>query len=183
MSRSGIRRSAKNIFRSDALRQRESGTMAGAAWSGRTVARRTGQDGSGFQAGARKRWSRRSPENKLASLRLPLTQFETEVIEFESRDAAKEALFCVRRRRHVDGRSCRRRTLSFPADRFFCWKILDANCSKISERCGGQLLDPIQRGDGFELCHDHYKRSNRKPMIQEFKRGSIEHLLSGILPN
>ena len=30
------------------------------------------------------------------ALRLSLTRFETEIIELESRDAAKEALFCVR---------------------------------------------------------------------------------------
>ena len=33
---------------------------------------------------------------ELVALRLPLTRFETEVIELESRDAAQEALFCVR---------------------------------------------------------------------------------------
>src|SRR5260370_25611191 len=35
-------------------------------------------------------------QRELAMLRLPLTRFETEVIELESRDAAQEALFCVR---------------------------------------------------------------------------------------
>src|SRR5439155_18740686 len=35
-------------------------------------------------------------QHELMALRLPLTRFETEVIELESRDAANEALFCVR---------------------------------------------------------------------------------------
>src|SRR5260370_21685200 len=35
-------------------------------------------------------------QRELVVLRLPLTRFETEVIELESRDAAQEALFCVR---------------------------------------------------------------------------------------
>src|SRR5213076_2688970 len=35
-------------------------------------------------------------QRELVTLRLPLTRFETEVIELESRDAAQEALFCVR---------------------------------------------------------------------------------------
>ena len=35
-------------------------------------------------------------QRELGALRLPLTRFETEVIELESRDAAQEALFCVR---------------------------------------------------------------------------------------
>ena len=34
-------------------------------------------------------------QRELVTLRLPLTRFETEVIELESHDAAKEALFCV----------------------------------------------------------------------------------------
>src|SRR6266704_5616250 len=34
-------------------------------------------------------------QRELMALRLPLTQFEVEVIELESHDAAKEALFCV----------------------------------------------------------------------------------------
>jgi hypothetical protein len=35
-------------------------------------------------------------QRELVSLRLPLTRFETEVIELESRVASQEALFCVR---------------------------------------------------------------------------------------
>ena len=34
-------------------------------------------------------------QREMTQLRLPLTRFETEVIELESRDAAQEALFCV----------------------------------------------------------------------------------------
>jgi len=35
-------------------------------------------------------------QRELVALRLPLTRFETEVVELESRDAALEALFCLR---------------------------------------------------------------------------------------
>src|SRR5437773_1548918 len=91
-------------------------------------------------------------QRELVALRLSLTQFETEIIEFESRDAAKEALFCVRE----DGTSMEKvasegrypyRRVSFllediPIDtqqRFLCVSA-------------GQVLKPIERGDGFELC-------------------------------
>jgi hypothetical protein len=91
-------------------------------------------------------------QHELAALRLPLTRFETEIIEFESRDAAREALFCVRE----DGMSMEEvategrypyRRVNFllediPMDtqpRFLC----------VSP---GQVLKPIERGDGFELC-------------------------------
>ena len=88
---------------------------------------------------------------ELAALRLSLTRFEGEVIEFESRDAAREALFCV----CEDGMSMEEvategrypfRRVNFlledvPIDaqqRFLC----------VSP---GQVLKPIDRGDGFAL--------------------------------
>lgn len=88
---------------------------------------------------------------ELAALRLALTQFEGEVIEFESRDAAKEALFCVLE----DGVSMEEvategrypfRQVNFrledvPLDaqqRFLCVSA-------------GHVLKPIDRGDGFVL--------------------------------
>jgi hypothetical protein len=91
-------------------------------------------------------------QRELVALRLSLTQFETEIIEFESRDAAKEALFCARE----DGTSMEKvasegrypyRRVNFllediPIDtqqRFLCVSA-------------GQVLKPIERGDGFELC-------------------------------
>jgi hypothetical protein len=88
---------------------------------------------------------------ELAALRLSLTQFEGEVIEFESRDTAKEALFCVREDGMsmedvaIEGRYPFRRVNflleDVPIDaqqRFLC----------VSP---GQVLKPIDRGDGFAL--------------------------------
>ena len=90
-------------------------------------------------------------QRELAALRLALTRFETEIIEFESRDAAKEALFCVREdgmsmeEIASEGRYPYRRVNflleDFPIDtqqRFLCVST-------------GQVLKPIERGDGFEL--------------------------------
>jgi hypothetical protein len=92
-------------------------------------------------------------KRELASLRLPLTRFETEVIELESRDAAQEALFCVRE----DGMS-----FEEVADegrypyrrRDFFLQDLDAQTQQKFLSVGNdQLLDPIPRTEGFELCH------------------------------
>ena len=92
-------------------------------------------------------------QRELASLRLPLTRFETEVIELESRDAAQEALFCVRE----DGMS-----LEEVADegrypyhrRDFFLQDLDAQTQQKFLSVGtDQLLEPIPRTEGFELCH------------------------------
>jgi hypothetical protein len=91
-------------------------------------------------------------QRELMALRLRLTRFEIELIELESHDAAKEALFCVRE----DGMSMeevatggrypyRRADLlleDLPAD-------VQQKYLSVSE---GDLLEPMPHGDGFELC-------------------------------
>jgi hypothetical protein len=88
---------------------------------------------------------------ELAALRLALTQFEGEVIEFESRDAAKEALFCVRE----DGMSMEDVAIEgkYPFRRvnFLLEDVpIDAQ-QRFLCVSAGQVLKPIDRGDGFEL--------------------------------
>src|SRR5213082_2585391 len=91
-------------------------------------------------------------QRELATLRLPLTRFETEVMELESRDAAQEALFCVRE----DGMSMEEvategrypyRSVNF---------VLEDVPADVQQRflsvSAGDVLEPIARGDGFELC-------------------------------
>lgn len=91
-------------------------------------------------------------QRELQALRLQLTRFETEIVEFESRDAAKEAMFCVREdgmsmeQVAAEGRYPYRRMdfllANIPIDRqqrFLCVSL-------------GQVLKPFERGDGFELC-------------------------------
>ena len=91
-------------------------------------------------------------QHELAALRLSLTRFETEIIELESRDAAKEAFFCVRE----DGMSmeevategrCPYRRADFVLEDI----SLEAQ-QKFLCVSPGQVLKPIERGDGFELC-------------------------------
>ena len=91
-------------------------------------------------------------QRELVTLRLPLTRFETEVMELESRDAAQEALFCVRE----DGMSMEEvategrypyRNVNF---------VLEDVSADVQQRflsvSAGDVLEPISRGDGFELC-------------------------------
>ena len=90
---------------------------------------------------------------ELVSLRLPLTRFETEVIELESRDAAQEALFLRARGRHLDGGSCERRTLPIsPASIFVLEDLGDELQQKFLSVSDGQIIEPMPHGDGFELC-------------------------------
>jgi len=91
-------------------------------------------------------------QRELRGLRLHLTRFEIELIELESRDAAKEALFCVRE----DGMSMEEVATEgrYPYRRAeFLLEDLpaDAQAKYLSVSQGG-VLEPIPHGDGFELC-------------------------------
>jgi hypothetical protein len=86
-------------------------------------------------------------------LRIALTRVNTEVIEFESRDAAQEALFCVRE----DGMSMEEVAAEgrYPYRRadFFLEEIASEAQHRFLSASAGDLLGPLARGDGFELCH------------------------------
>ena len=91
-------------------------------------------------------------QHELMALRLPLTQFETEVIEVESHDAAKEALFCVQQ----DGMSMEEVATEggYPYRRSeFLLEDLPVDAQqRFLSTSAGDVLEPIARGDGFELC-------------------------------
>ena len=91
-------------------------------------------------------------QRELMALRLRLTRFEIELIELESHDSAQEALFCVRE----DGMSLQEVATEgrYPYQRAdFLLEDLPANAQQkylsVSE---GDLLEPMARGDGFEVC-------------------------------
>jgi hypothetical protein len=91
-------------------------------------------------------------QRELMALRLHLTRFEIEVIELESHDAAKEALFRVRE----DGMSMEEVATEerYPyrrADLLLEDLPVDAQ-QKYLSASPGDLLEPMPHGDGFELC-------------------------------
>ena len=92
-------------------------------------------------------------QRELPMMRLPLTRLEMEVIELESRDAAQEALFCVRE----DGISMEEVAGEggYPYRRadFFLEEIASEAQHRFLSVSPGDLLGPFPRGDGFELCH------------------------------
>ena len=91
-------------------------------------------------------------KHELSSLRLPLTRFETEVIELESRDAAREATFCVTE----DGMSMEEVAAEgrYPYRQVnFLLEDLPPELQQMfTSVSAGELVDPMPRGDGFELC-------------------------------
>ena len=91
-------------------------------------------------------------QRELTMLQMPLTRLETEVIEVESRDAAQEALFCIRE----DGMSMEEVAAEsrYPYRRadFVLEDIAIEAQQRFFSVSAGDLLEPIARGDGFELC-------------------------------
>jgi len=91
-------------------------------------------------------------QHELMALRLPLTRFEIEVIELESHDAAKEALFCVQQ----DGMSMEEVATEggYPYRRseFLLEDVPVDGQQRFLGVSAGNVLEPIARGDGFELC-------------------------------
>jgi hypothetical protein len=91
-------------------------------------------------------------QRELVALRLPLTSVETEIIELECRDAAKEALFCVRE----DGMSMEEVATEgrYPYRHVnFVLEELPADLQQLFlSVSAGDVLEPVARGDGFELC-------------------------------
>jgi hypothetical protein len=91
-------------------------------------------------------------QHELMTVRLHLTRFEIELIELESRDAAREALFCVRE----DGMSMEEVATEgrYPYRRAeFLLEDLPADSQqKYLSISQGDLMEPIPHGDGFQLC-------------------------------
>ena len=91
-------------------------------------------------------------KNEIAALRLPLTRFETEVIELESRDAAREAIFCV----NEDGMSMEEVAAEsrypFRNVNFLLEDLPPELQQLFMSVSAGEVLQPMPRGDGFELC-------------------------------
>jgi hypothetical protein len=91
-------------------------------------------------------------QRELMAVRLRLTRFEIELIELESHDAAREALFCVRE----DGMSMEEVATEgrYPYRRAnFLLEDLPADAQqKYLSVSQGDLLEPMPHNDGFELC-------------------------------
>jgi len=104
-----------------------------------------------YQRGRETLLNPQARKNELAILRLALTRFEAKVIELESRDAAQEALFCIRE----DGMSMEEVASEgrYPYRQIsFLQEDIPTDLRQRFLSVGpGDVLEPIGRGDGFEL--------------------------------
>jgi hypothetical protein len=90
-------------------------------------------------------------QKQLATLRMPLTQLEAEVIEVDSLAAAKEALLCIQQ----DGMSMEEIATEarYPFRRitFLHDAVPEESKQKFWSAGPGDVLEPLPHGDGFEL--------------------------------
>ena len=90
--------------------------------------------------------------HEVSALRLPLTSFEVETLEFDSLDAAREGLLCVR----SDGMSME----EVAKEGRYPYRHADVLLEDVPEDLQqkflsvtpGDVLDPIVRGESFHLC-------------------------------
>jgi hypothetical protein len=114
---------------------------------------------------------------QLSVLRMPLTQFEAEVIELESPDAARETLFCIRE----DGMSMEQVAAEarYPYRSITLWhEDIPAELQHKFWSAGvGDLLEPLPRGDGFVL-YRITKKDEPDPTNPIVQKRIDEHLLN-----
>jgi hypothetical protein len=88
---------------------------------------------------------------ELAMMRMPLTRFEADVVEVESRDAAREIVLCIRE----DGMSMKEAAAEgrYPYHSVaFLRQDVPADLEqKFLSISVGDILEPVARGDGFEI--------------------------------
>lgn len=96
--------------------------------------------------------TREARAREISALRLPLTNFEVETIEFDSLDAAREGFLCVRQdgmtmeEVATEGRYPYRHTEVLLED------VPEDLQQKFLSVTPGEVLDPITHGEGFHLC-------------------------------
>ena len=105
-----------------------------------------------YAAEAEKVATPQARQRELGSLRLQLTVFDTEIIEFDSHDAACEALFCVRddcmsmEQVAADGR------YPFHRQQLLLEDIAPDVQQQFLSVSAGEVLEPIESGGVFRLC-------------------------------
>jgi hypothetical protein len=91
-------------------------------------------------------------QRELGTLRLPLTKFEVEVMEVEGRDAAQEALFCVREDGMTMEEVATEGRYPFRRLEFILEDLAEDVQQKFLSVIAGDLLEPMEKSDGFDLC-------------------------------
>lgn len=113
-----------------------------------------------------------TPQNRqreLSGMRLPLTRLDVEMMELESKNAASEASLCVT----VDGLTmeevAKEGRYPFRQQQLLVEDVEPDLQQKFLSVPAGSVIDPIPRGDGFQLCRIVKKTEPNPddPVVQE----------------
>ena len=96
--------------------------------------------------------SREARVREISALRLPLTLFEVETIEFDSLDAAREALLCVRQDGMAMAEVAGEGRYPYRHAEILLEDVPEDLQQKFLSVTPGAVLEPITRGEGFHLC-------------------------------
>ncbi len=125
-------------------------------------------------------------ERELGAVRLPMTRFEVEMIELESKDAASEALFCVR----DDGMSmeevAREGRYPFRQTGMTLEQIAPDLQQRFLSLTPGSLLEPTPRADGFVLCRllgKHEPQASDPPVRARIEQRLLERHFADLTAN
>lgn len=108
-------------------------------------------------------------QREMSTLRLPLTRLDVEMVEVESQDAAREASLCVT----VDGLSmeevAKEGRYPYRRSQRLVEDIEPDLQQKFLSVSAGSVIEPIARGDGFQLWRimEKLEPSAEDPVIQE----------------
>ncbi|HEX8679449.1 MAG TPA: hypothetical protein VF683_05805, partial [Chthoniobacterales bacterium] len=121
--------------------------------------------------------TREACDRELSSLRLPLTRLEVEVIELESRNAANEALKCVR----DDGMSmedvAREGRYPYRRSELVLEEIAPELQQKYLSLTPGSMLEPTGHADGFVLSRllaKHEPSADEAPVRARIEQRILE---------
>ncbi len=127
--------------------------MAGATRPrGGLVERRCSRSEAIYRRDCQALLTRRQREHEIAALRLPLTRFEVETVEFDSVNAAREALLCVREDGMALEEVATEGRYPYRHPQLLLEEIPEDLQQKFLSVHPGEILEPIPRGDGFHLC-------------------------------
>jgi hypothetical protein len=114
-------------------------------------------------------------DRELGTLRLPLTVFEVELIEFDSHDAAREARLCVREDNMAMEEVATEGRYPYRREKLLLEKIAPDVQQRFLSANAGDLMEPMELDGGHRLCRIIAKKEP-DPQDPEV-RGRVEQRL------
>jgi hypothetical protein len=117
-----------------------------------------------FQAQCQRLLTDENRRRRVASLRLPLLQFELEVLELEAEGAAREAFLCVSHDGMSPAEVAAQGNYPLQQARMFLEELPAEWQNALLSAPPGTVLPPFPRGDGFQVC---FLKAKQDPTLED----------------